>query len=915
MGSIALGSYGRLASTIIAFAFIGSAAACGGGGSSPPPPPPANLPPIASAGSDQDVVEGALVSLSAAGSSDSDGSIVSYSWVQLSGPDIALENASSQVSSFVGPLTDETLTLEFEVTVTDDDGASSSDAVTVTVNPNQPPVVVAGGDDEVLEGQSYTLDASVSDADGTIVAITWQQISGPAVTLSDISVVNPTFVAPAVTATTDLQFELTATDSLGDVASDRVVISVRSNEPPEVTINFPCDGCRYYDSAITVSGTANAGADGGLDAVASLTVDAGSGAVNVAVRSDGGWLAQNVPVAASQNSVVINVTAEDTLGESTTATATLEYEPTITAAVITMDPITPGLLYLVETMNPLGRILSLDILNGAFEEIYEADELFRGLGQIVSVTPHPDGTSLLVTTFDNGIRAVNLDTGVVSTISDDSTGSGPSLSGLSNAALDDDDARLIATNLFTDEVVAVDIATGNRTIVSSNNGVGSGPGFFSPGPLAVDAANDIAYVRESGDNYLSVNLADGSRTELPRDGAVGSTVISALLFDGARSRIAAMDAAEDLVVVIDPSNGRRDVLSFSPADESLRTGGANEMVYDGLADRYVIGEFSQGLSSGADNDQVLSVDPVTGARSLLYKDTVGEGPSINGLVALAADLDAGFLYLGSESADTITRVDLRSGARAVLSSNTMGNGPQFGTIRGLYADSANDRLLLVDADSASLDAVDTATGDRTRLSGGLVGNGPAMSIPVAITFDALSDTAYVVDINLRSVFAVNTLTGERQVLSDDNSTGPQFTEPTGIALDLPNGRLLVTDNGTGETSTVVLFGVDISTGERTVVASLDTGTGTNFISLYDVEIIPDRDLAVAASGDALFILDLQTGGRTLLASSISGNGETIVNLQDIAFDPATNLVYGWSPNFEAVFVYSAETGDRVVLSK
>ena len=114
---------------------------------------------------------------------------------------------------------------------------------------------------------------------------------------------------------------------------------------------------------------------------------------------------------------------------------------------------------------------------------------------------------------------------------------------------------------------------------------------------------------------------------------------------------------------------------------------------------------------------------------------------------------------------------------------------------------------------------------------------------------------------------------------------------------------------------MVLFGVDISTGERTVVASLDTGTGTNFISLYDVEIIPDRDLAVAASGDALFILDLQTGGRTLLASSISGNGETIVNLQDIAFDPATNLVYGWSPNFEAVFVYSAETGDRVVLSK
>ena len=140
-------------------------------------------------------------------------------------------------------------------------------------------------------------------------------------------------------------------------------------------------------------------------------------------------------------------------------------------------------------------------------------------------------------------------------------------------------------------------------------------------------------------------------------------------------------------------------------------------------------------------------------------------------------------------------------------------------------------------------------------------------------------------------------------------------EPSGLTLDTPNGRLLVTDNGDGSTPTVRLIAVDLASGDRIDVSALGTGSGDNFLSLTDVELVPGRDLAIVSSGDSLVLVDLQTGNRTLLAASGIGNGASIVNLLDIGFDAMSNTVYGWHTNFEALFQFSPETGDRVVLSK
>ena len=62
--------------------------------------------------------------LDGTGSQDIDGEIVSYSWVQLGGPPVVLDDPTSPTPMFANPgPTDELL---FELTVTDDDGAAGN---------------------------------------------------------------------------------------------------------------------------------------------------------------------------------------------------------------------------------------------------------------------------------------------------------------------------------------------------------------------------------------------------------------------------------------------------------------------------------------------------------------------------------------------------------------------------------------------------------------------------------------------------------------------------------------------------------------------------------------------------------------------------------------------------------------------
>jgi len=216
------------------------------------------VPPIANAGPDQTVNQTTTVSLTGVGSSDSDGSIAGYAWIQTAGPTVALSGATSVSASFVAPTVAADTVLTFQLTVTDNDGATSVDFVNVTVRKtNIAPVAKAGSDQSVNERVVVTLNGSGSyDPDGGTLTYQWSQTFGPSVVLSDTAAVQPQFTAPSVLSTATLRFQLRVTDSNGGAASSDTVDIIVTNVDVAPVANAGPDQTVFDGVTVTLTGTA-----------------------------------------------------------------------------------------------------------------------------------------------------------------------------------------------------------------------------------------------------------------------------------------------------------------------------------------------------------------------------------------------------------------------------------------------------------------------------------------------------------------------------------------------------------------------------------------------------------------------------------------------------------------------------------
>lgn len=176
--------------------------------------PPVNVAPTADANGPYAAEENVSISFSSAGSIDSDGSIVSYSWNFGDGGTSSSANPT-HAYSVAGTYT-------ATLTVTDDDGATGTDQATVTITAapvNTPPTANANGPYSGYEGVAINFSsAGSSDADGIITNYSWNFGDGGTSTSAN----------PSHTYTTAGTYTVTLTvmDDDGATDSDQASVTV-----------------------------------------------------------------------------------------------------------------------------------------------------------------------------------------------------------------------------------------------------------------------------------------------------------------------------------------------------------------------------------------------------------------------------------------------------------------------------------------------------------------------------------------------------------------------------------------------------------------------------------------------------------------------------------------------------------------
>jgi hypothetical protein len=180
--------------------------------------------PVVSAGSDVTVGEGQSVPLSAT-ATDPQGDLMTYSWTCNGG---SVSNSTLLNTNYNAPSVTTDITYVCTFTARDTNGNTGSDSLNITVvnsvppSPNAP-IVDAGPNVTINEGQSVALSATATDPNSLAMTYSWTCNGG---NLTSSTILNPTYNSPSVTSNTNYACTFTARNVNGYSASDAVYINV-----------------------------------------------------------------------------------------------------------------------------------------------------------------------------------------------------------------------------------------------------------------------------------------------------------------------------------------------------------------------------------------------------------------------------------------------------------------------------------------------------------------------------------------------------------------------------------------------------------------------------------------------------------------------------------------------------------------
>lgn len=307
--------------------------------------------------------------------------------------------------------------------------------------------------------------------------------------------------------------------------------------------------------------------------------------------------------------------------------------------------------------------------------VYAQGDTGPSLVGISGIAREPDGQWVVIATNPQTSvsQVVRIDsaTGNRTIVSDANTGSGPTLEILRGIAVESNGQLLVVdTDTKSGRVLRVDPASGDRTIVSDAN-IGGGPAIGLPGGIAIEAGGQLIVLNdilESGEpQVLRIDPTSGNRSVVSDantgSGPALSGLPGAVTLDAQGRIFVVLMSPFGVIMRVDPTNGNRTALSGFPGNLAPQAWGIAAEAS---------GQLVVAASPNNGGPTVYGADPDTGDSSVVSSATVGGGvPFMGMLTGIAVDTDGqllvtDFMFAG-QGAGWVYQVDPASGNRSMFS--------------------------------------------------------------------------------------------------------------------------------------------------------------------------------------------------------------------------------------------------------
>lgn len=471
--------------------------------------------------------------------------------------------------------------------------------------------------------------------------------------------------------------------------------------------------------------------------------------------------------------------------------------------------------------------------------------------------------AILCDVAERTLVALDLASGLWTVLSDDLLGTGDPLQRPQSVALLPG-GRAAVADAIAGEIVAIDLATGDRSTLASLT--------FVPVAVAWDAFR--ARVLVLGSTALAaVDPGTGTVTVVSSIGKGGGPLLQGgnALFCDPDGAVFVTDGALAAVLSVDPVTGDRAFVS------NAGTGSGAPLGFP----RGIAGAGERLLVTDSIVDGLFSIDRATGERLLVSVAVVGTGApllsprdvAVAGAEVLVVDLAQGLLAIDED------------GDRRLVSGPGAGSGPAFVTPIGLSPPRAG-AVLVADGGAGALFSVDLATGARTVLSSGF--------LPTDAAFEGARILA--TDSAVGALVEVDPLTGARTTVASG------LAIPRSVMIDDGAVRAFVLQTGA-----TPLVSIDLATGQVTPVAApgLSDPRGLAYDPAARRVFMTDDGL------DTLLAMDL-VGGLPL---PLAGEGPRYAGPTGVAWDAARGMILVADSGRGALFAVEPVSGARVIVSK